>query len=98
MFSGIVANPPDRSKDPLVGHWRLAKHEHITEIADDGSARNGHMTGVWKLVPTENVQRKYEIKWNGGSIVDTVTLSEDGSKFFFVNSRGEQFNAVKIVD
>lgn len=86
----------EKDKDPIVGHWRWRNRTDINEIRADGSIQSPRATGVWKNVPAETAERKYEISWKGGATVDKLTLSEDGRKLTVKNNRGEKFTAEKI--
>ncbi|EDY20221.1 hypothetical protein CfE428DRAFT_2145 [Chthoniobacter flavus Ellin428] len=86
----------EKEKDPIVGHWRWRNHTDINEIRPDGTIQSPRATGVWKGVPADTAERKYEISWKGGATVDKLTLSEDGKKLTVKNNRGEKFTAEKI--
>ena len=86
----------EKDKDPIIGRWRWRNHTDINEIRADGSIQSPRATGVWKNVPAETAERKYEISWTGGAKIDKLTLSQDGKKLTVKNNMGDKFTAEKV--
>jgi hypothetical protein len=84
------------AQDPFVGKWRCS-HKVMVEIRADGTAEHtGKVAGVWKVVPTQTAERKYQITWKDGAIVDSVTLERGGKKYSAKNSDGFKYTADRI--
>ena len=88
-----------KKPDPIVGNWRWGTFKFTVDIRADGSflcSDSGLGAGVWKIIPGENVERKYQLTWRNGAIVDLLTLSRDGKKLFGKNSNGEKFSSQRV--
>lgn len=89
------ANLPPKP-DPIVGRWRCS-HKLIVEIRADGTAEHtGNVAGVWKSVPTLTAERKYQISWKGGAVVDAVTLEKSLKKYSAKNNSGFKYTAERV--
>src|SRR5262245_13996135 len=83
--------------DPFVGRWRCSHGDLIVEIHADGSAgHTGNVKGVWKALPSQTVERKYQITWSEGAFVDAVTLDKSGKKYSAKNQKGFKYTADRL--
>jgi hypothetical protein len=71
-----------KKPDPIIGKWRWSYKNLVIDLLADGTAQGpGEVgKGVWKPVPTTNVERRYLLTWREGNGVDALTLSQDGKK------------------
>jgi hypothetical protein len=104
-FCGLAADAPraeekkpDPKPDPIIGRWRWSVNNYLIDILSDGTMRGpGEVgTGVWKVIPTTTVERKYKLTWRGGDGVDTITLSPDGKKLNGKALDGFKFTAARV--
>ena len=87
---------PDAKPDPFVGRWKTS-HQLMVEIRADGTAEHtGNVAGVWKLVPTKTAERKYQIRWKDGLVVDAVTLEKSLKKYTARNDSGFRYTADRV--
>lgn len=96
--SGSAQSTATSSKpDPLVGKWRCSHDNLIVKIHADGTAEHtGNAKGTWKALPTQTVERKYQITWKDGAFVDAVSLDKSGRKYSAKNQTGFKYTAVRI--
>ena len=101
-FDSIAADAPTTSdqtkKDPIIGRWRWSVNNFMIDIRADGSTQGPepHVgAGVWKTLPTREAERKYQISWRGGAIVDVITLEQGGKKLRGKNHTGH-FTAARV--
>ena len=86
----------DKKADVFVGKWRCS-HKVLVEIRADGSAEHtGEVSGVWKLLPSQTAERKYQVTWKGDAIVDSITLDRSGKKYSAKNSDGFKYTAERV--
>jgi hypothetical protein len=98
-FTPLRAQPaPTTAKpDPFIGKWRCSHGNLIVEIRADGSAEHtGKVPGHWKVIPTQTAERKYEIRWKDGTVVDAVTLDKSGEKYSAKNNDGFKYTAERV--
>jgi hypothetical protein len=70
--------------DPVVGRWRwfwTGGGPVVVEFRADGTEQGTTYPGMWKSVPSDNAERKYEINEGNGINYDDFVLSADGKKF-----------------
>jgi hypothetical protein len=91
--TSIAAGSDDRKNDPFVGRWRWTFNGMIVDIRPGGNIEvSSKRVGVWKVLPTKTVERKYELTWNDGAVVDTIILDRNGKKF-----AGRNHNRFKFI-
>jgi hypothetical protein len=74
----LIANFVLSSTSGIVGQWIWTPNTQLVTINADGTtSSNFNITGVWTL--TDPVNQIYQIVWNGGEYIDTLTLSADGN-------------------
>jgi hypothetical protein len=98
-LSSILAQsgPTVVKADPFIGKWRCSHDKLVVEIRADGSAEHtGGVKGEWKLIPTQTAEKKYQISWKGGAVVDSVTLDKNGKKYTAKNNDGFKYTAERI--
>lgn len=98
-FCALAADPPkaeEKERDPIAGRWRWSVHNYLIDILDDGTMKGPREAGVWKVIPTTTIERKYQLTWRGGDGVDTITLSPDGKKLRGKALDGTQFTAARV--
>jgi len=91
LIAGVLSLPAtaqnflSTAPDPILGHWRWYWSRGGPALVDfnpDGSVDfNREKRGVWKSIPVEAQERKYQITWDGGKNIDDITLDIDGTKF-----------------
>ena len=87
---------PDAKPDPLVGRWKTS-HQLMVEIRADGTAEHtGNVAGLWNVVPTQTAERKYQISWKGGLVIDAVTLEKSLKKYRAQNDTGFKYTAGRV--
>ena len=87
---------PASKPDPIVGRWRCS-HKLVVEIRADGTAEHtGNVAGVWKPIPTQTAERKYQITWKGGAVIDAVTLEKNLKKYSAKNNSGFKYTAQRV--
>jgi len=87
---------PDAKPDPFVGRWKTS-HQLMVEIRANGTAEHtGNVAGVWKLVPTQTAERKYQIRWKDGLVIDSVTLEKSLKKYSARNDSGFNYTAERV--
>ncbi len=59
-------------------------------------AQGGARGGLWKVIPDPGGENHYEIRWEGGKVVDLFTLSRDGNRLFGKNTRGERIEVRRV--
>ena len=92
---GKKPEPPD----PIVGNWRWGTFKFTVDIRADGTFQSTDQnlgSGVWKVLPAASNERKYQLTWLKGAIVDTLTLSGDGKKLSGKNSNREKFSSQRV--
>jgi hypothetical protein len=88
--------PSTEKQDPFIGKWRCS-HKLMVEIRADGSAEHtGKVPGHWKAIPTQTAERRYEIRWKDGAVVDAVTLDNSGENYSAKNNDGFKYTAERI--
>jgi hypothetical protein len=100
-FCGLAADAPraqEKKPDPIIGRWRWSVNNYLIDILNDGTMKGPREvgTGVWKVIPTSTVERKYKLTWRGGDGVDTITLSADGKKLNGKALDGFKFTAERV--
>ena len=88
-----------KKPDPIIGNWRWGTFKFTVDIRADGSfqcSEAGMGSGVWKALPDKTIERKYQLTWRNGAIVDTLTLSRDGKKLSGKNSEGQKFSSQRV--
>ena len=88
-----------KNPDPIVGNWRWGIFSFTVEIAADGTflcSEKSLGAGVWKFIPASSIERKYQLSWRNGAVVDSLTLSRDGKKLAGKNNKGEKFSAQRV--
>jgi hypothetical protein len=87
---------PHAKPDPFVGRWKTS-HQLMVEIRADGTAEHtGNVAGVWKSVPAQTAERKYQIRWKGGLVVDAVILERSLKKYSARNDSGFKYTAERV--
>ncbi len=89
----------ENKPDPIVGNWRWASLNFTVEIRANGTFESSEQSvgsGVWKFIPGSNTERKYELSWRKGAIVDHLTLSRDGKKLSGKNSKGDKLSSQRV--
>ena len=92
---GQKTAPPD----PIVGNWRWGTFKFTVDIRADGTFQSTDQnlgSGVWKALPSNSSEGKYQLTWLKGAIVDTLTLSRDGKKLSGKNSNREKFTSQRV--
>lgn len=86
-----------KDPDPLIGRWRWSDNQ-LVEFHKDGTMTvvNGTRKATWKLVPSESVERKYSITWEGGLYVDTVTMTKSNVSLKGKNQNKKDITGTKI--
>jgi hypothetical protein len=88
--------PNTAKNDPVIGHWRWGNGNFFVDILAGGSTRSWDNSGVWKVVPSQTAERKYEISWKGGARIDMAILSQDGGKLTVENNKWGEWTAEKV--
>ena len=88
-----------KKPDPIAGNWRWGAFSFTVEIRADGTFECSEQSlgsGVWKFIASPSIERKYQLSWRKGAIVDSLTLSRDGKKLSGKNNKGDKFSAQRV--
>jgi hypothetical protein len=89
---GQSAASSEKIEDPIVGNWIWPNNHRVTVRADGTGESHKGPKMTWRYLKNKEIERKYEVIWDGGINVDAMMLSRDGSKF-----EGKRLNGSKFV-
>jgi hypothetical protein len=98
---GVAADAPkakEKKPDPILGRWRWSYRNYLIDFLEDGTMKGPSDVGagVWKVIPTATVERKYQLTWRGGDGVDTLVLNPDGKRLTGKSLDGLKFTAARV--
>jgi hypothetical protein len=91
MAFGQSAASSEKTEDPIVGKWIWPNNHRVTVRADGTGESHKGPKMTWRYLKNKEIERKYEVIWDGGINVDAMMLSRDGSKFEGKRLDGSKF-------
>jgi hypothetical protein len=107
----MAQSPTPAQPDQIVGNWRWTVNRQppgLTVFRADGTVtltnQNGpkwkwiKVDGEWRALPSDTVERQYEILWTNSSNVDKLALSQDGALLYGENSFKDKISGKRMTD
>ena len=87
-----------KAEDSIVGTWIWPDNHRVIVRADGTGESHKGPKMTWKFLNNKEVERKYQVIWDGGINVDAMLMSRDGKKMDGKRLDGTKFAVRRVSD
>ncbi len=86
---------PESKDDPIAGRWRPTNTGIPITLKPDGTASDTR-AGKWVCLNPKATPRKYQVTWNEGEAIDTLSLVKGGKELVGENQDGTKLRWTRL--